>query len=53
MFVGIHEISIIFLGTLPENYQLLYFISDFFLLTIIMITLLSIILFPLKLLRGW
>jgi len=51
MFNGIHDISVQLLGNLPLDLEVLYFVSDLFILIIVMIAFLYIILLPFKLMR--
>ena len=51
MFNGIHDISVQLLGELPLGLDILYFVSDFLLLTVIMIAFIYIILLPFRLMR--
>ena len=53
MFNGIHEISVTLLGTLPMSLEILYFISDFFILFVLFISIIYIILLPVKMMKGW
>lgn len=53
MFNGIHNISIQLLGELSSNYQILYVISDIFLLSVIFISFVYMMLLPFKITRGW
>ena len=51
MFNPIHDISVQLLGVLPLELNLLYFISDLFLLLVIIIAFIYIITLPFRLMR--
>lgn len=53
MFTGIHDISVMLLGDLPLGLEVLYFISDIFMLFVLFVSILYIILLPVKMLKGW
>ena len=53
MFNGIHEISIMLLGDLPISLEILYFMSDLFILFVLFISIIYIILLPVKMMKGW
>lgn len=53
MFNGIHDISIMLLGDLPISLEILYFLSDFMILFVLFISIIYIILLPVKMLKGW
>lgn len=53
MFNGIHDISVQLLGNLPMSLEILYFISDFFILSVLIIAILYILLLPVKMMKGW
>lgn len=51
MWNSIHEISVQFLGQLPLGLEILYYLSDIFMLIVLFIAIIFIILLPFKLLR--
>lgn len=53
MFTGIHDISVMLLGDLPISLEILYFLSDIFILFVLFVSILYIILLPVKMMRGW
>ena len=53
MFTGIHDISVMLLGKLPLGLEILYFLSDIFILFVLFISIIYIILLPVKMMKGW
>ena len=53
MFNGIHNISIMLLGDLPISLEILYFLSDIFILFVLFVSIIYIILLPVKMMKGW
>ena len=53
MFTGIHNISVMLLGELPISLEILYFLSDIFILFVLFVSIIYIILLPVKMMKGW